>query len=151
MIYPKLFIGSSQIMKWPLPKGTIVKRARFSHELFEIQRFPKQVSHIVIYCGSRDIMKGIDPVENILLFIQMLLKKYPTAKITFIAILKSPYALYFHKIITKTNTRLKYSLPHQINYINTNRTLIYPKYYNDDGLHLNLSGYKIWENAINLL
>ena len=76
-------------------------------------------------------MKGIVPVENILNYVKILLEKYPTLKITVLAILKSPYFLDFHPIITKTNSHLKYELPFQVSYINANRTLIYPKYYMD--------------------
>ena len=148
-MYSNLFIGSSQIMKWSLPKGNIVKRARYSHELFEYQIIPKHISYIVIYCGSRDIMNNVDPVENILNYINILLEKYPTLKITYLAILKSPYSLHFHDKITETNARLKYGLQNKVNYINANRKLVYSKYYLDDRLHLNQAGYKVWEDAIN--
>ena len=147
-----LFIGSSQIAFWPLPKNAIVKRVHFSSELFG--QLPintnKRIGRIVIYCGSNDILRGIDPIENILRFVDLLVETYPASEIIVLAILKSPRAFKFHDVITRTNRRLKRGLPGKVPFLNLNRTLIYPKYYQEDGLHLNMDGYYVWERAIGL-
>lgn len=152
LVYMDLFIGSSQIAFWPLPKNAIVKRVHFSSELFG--QLPintnKRIGRIVIYCGSNDILRGIDPIENILRFVDLLVETYPASEIIVLAILKSPRAFKFHDVITRANRRLKRGLPGKVPFLNLNRTLIYPKYYQEDGLHLNMDGYYVWERAIGL-
>jgi lysophospholipase L1-like esterase len=144
-----LFIGSSQIAFWPLPKTTVVKRVHFSRELFD-KRLPihKNVGRIVIYCGSNDILRGIDPIENILRFVDLLVETYPASEIIVLGILKSPRAFKFHDVITRANHRLKRGLPEKVRFLNLNRSLVHPKYYREDGLHLNMDGYYVWERAI---
>ena len=142
-----LFIGSSQIARWPLPKTAVLKHAKFPRELFAL-RLPKHASRIVVYCGSNDILHGLDPVENILPFVEVLCQRYPDAEITLLAILLSPRATKFAAEIRRANDRIRRGLPSDVNYVNMNRTLVHPKYYCEDGLHLNATGYEVWERAI---
>ncbi len=135
MVYPGLFIGSSQITKWNLPKETIVKRARVSRELSAV-RLPQHASRIVVYCGSNDILHGIDPTENLLRFVERLCNTYPRSEIVVLAILLSPFAKPYHEVICRVNARNRRGLPSSVYYVNMNRTLIHPKYYQDDALHL---------------
>ena len=142
-----LFIGSSQIARWPLPKTAIVKHAKFAHELFAL-RLPKHASRIVVYCGSRDVLHGLDPVDNVLKFVESLVNKYVNAEIIVLGILLAPRATKFAAEIRRANDRIRRGLPSDVNYVNMNRTLVHPKYYREDGLHLNAAGYEVWERAI---
>jgi len=145
-----LFIGSSQIEQWPLPK-TVSKCAKtgiLTRDLFRLPLKKHAFSRIVLYCGSNDILAGLDPVDNIVQFVHRLHRAYPRSDITVLAILKTPFAKKFHEVITSVNARLKRGLGPYIHFVNRNRVLMHPKYYREDGLHLNEAGYDVWERAI---
>lgn len=145
-----LFIGSSQIEQWPLPKtvAKCTKTGILTRDLFGLPLKKHAFSRIVLYCGSNDILAGLDPVDNIVKFVDRLRQAYPRSEITVLGILKSPFAKKFHDVITSVNTRLKRGLGPDIHFVNRNRVLMHPKYYREDGLHLNEAGYDVWARAI---
>lgn len=148
-----LFIGSSQILYWPTTKSgiKIATSGLLSHELLTprvLAKLPKHANQIVVYSGSNDLFQGIDPVVPLLQFVETLRYMYPSSKIVVLAILLSPRAKKLHTIIQHANARIKRGLPSQVKYVNVNRTLLHPKYYREDGLHLNSDGYDVWERYI---
>lgn len=115
--------------------------------------------YIIIYIGSNDIRKycninlDVDynllkkSINNIILFINILKKIFKKTTIILISIIKSPLMYELNKIknINYFNKKLyEYSnIEKNILYLDVNKDLDNViKYFNEDKLHLNKSGYK---------
>jgi len=112
-----------------------------------------EYDYMIFYSGNNDLKKNIDKkqiVANIEKFIYEFKKKFPNTNIIILSILFSPknYELNLIDKIKYINSKLKKI--DNIYYLNINRQLSNKKYYND-GVHLNLIGYKKLNELLNNL
>ena len=101
--------------------------------------------YMIFYCGNNDLKEGIgavDSLKNIRQFITLFQENFPSTKILVLSILNSPENRRLDIIddIYYINRGLKKI--DNVKYINMNRELSKPKYYLEDGVHLNSIGYE---------
>ena len=101
--------------------------------------------YMIFYCGNNDLKEGIDTkevVENIKRFISLCKENLPSTKILVLSILNSPEN---HKLDIIDDIRYMNNCLKKIDgiqYININRELSKPKYYLEDGVHLDTIAYE---------
>lgn len=168
-----VFVGSSSIRLWDLPKafpklnpaplnrgfgGSQISDSIRHFDLLVAKHKPKRV---VMYAGDNDIKAGKSP-EQVLAdfqaFAKLLETKLPEAKLAFIAIkpsiarwnLAEPMATANRKISAdcEKNERLEFIdiWPMMLGSDGRPRAALFAA----DGLHLNSEGYAIWTGSINV-
>ncbi len=167
-----LFVGSSSFRKWTdvqsyFPGYTIINRGFGGSTLSDVIRyaddiiFPYNPKEIVIYCGENDFAAdtaaGAETVFNRFKTLYgMIRKKLPAAPVVFISIKPSPSRREYWAKMIEANRLIK-------NYIGTQTHASFvdvfdlmlndhnqpkPEIFLSDSLHMNASGYKIWQKAI---
>jgi len=164
-----LFIGSSNIRKWPLKAGfptlTLINngfggsQATDSTFYFDKLVLPFHPKLIVFHAGGNDIAAGRTPSEvasDVEDFIKKVHTELPETKIIYVGLFPAPsrWELQgkFHettRLITATIRR-----DHKVTFLNPEKPLlsaegtIRPELYESDRLHLNVQGYEIMTKLI---
>ncbi|MGN6493942.1 MAG: GDSL-type esterase/lipase family protein [Agriterribacter sp.] len=169
---PIVFIGSSSFTMWKdvqdyFPDYTIINRGFGGSTLPDLIRYvddivfrykPKQV---IIYCGENDIASS-DTItsetvaQRFIELFQLIRNQYPKLPIAFISMKPSPSRERYLSKLQSANEQIKAYLASQkkADYID-----VYPYMMHEDGhprkalflqdmLHMNKSGYAIWQYAI---
>lgn len=152
--YDVVLMGSSIIKQWKLTQifglNTIKNNGisgLLTKNLFKINLNFSNPKFIILYCGGNDLRKNISHstvIQNINKFVECLMTQYPNTKIILVSILMSPSMVNIKKemnIVNKWYNTLSKKHPTNIIYINVNRIMNIPDYYDSDGIHLNNVGY----------
>jgi lysophospholipase L1-like esterase len=167
-----LFVGSSSFTKWKdvsdyFPGYTIINRGFGGSSLPDLIRYaddiiiPYHAKQIVIYCGDNDLASS-DAITPDSVFVRfkvlfdMIRSKMPGENIVYVSIKPSPSRVRLKEKMDQANLLIKTYLS-----INTNTAFVdvYHKMLNTDGsimsnifledsLHMNATGYAIWQKAI---
>ncbi|TJZ53175.1 GDSL family lipase [Sphingobacterium olei] len=114
--------------------------------------------YIVLYAGDNDLSQGKSPatvLQDLKRMVSLIQKTFPEIHIAVVSIKPSPDRLLLLEKVIKTNDLIEYyASENDILFINTFHRLIDTtgkpcgRYYQEDGLHLNKGGYKIWSSTI---
>lgn len=167
-----LLIGSSSFTYWKdvaiyFPGRVFINRAfggsSLTHQIDYVEKvvYPYQPKQILIYCGENDIaashMATADSVFNRFVRLhQLIRKKYPKVRISFVSIKPSPVRAEFLPTVISANNLIA-------NFCGQNRKTdfidIFSSMLNAEGkpmeelfiadrLHMNAKGYAIWSKII---
>ncbi len=167
-----LFVGSSSFTKWKdvqqyFPGYPIVNRGFGGSSLPDLIRYANQIifpykpKQVVIYCGENDLAAAdtvsASTVFNrfITLFV-MIREKMPGENIVFISIKPSPSRATQRNRQVAANELIAAFLAKQTNayYVDVASHMLkpdgkaIPTIFLSDSLHMNASGYAIWQKAI---
>lgn len=167
-----LFIGSSSFTMWTdvqdyFPGFPIINRGFGGSCLTDLIRYtddivvPYHPKQVVIYCGENDFASSdtVTPAMVNQRFGQlfgMIRAKIPEAKITYVSIKPSPSRSHLKDKVIESNKYIRKYLKKQANssYVDVwNKMLGSDKQpmkeiFLEDQLHMNPSGYAIWQKAI---
>ena len=167
-----LFVGSSSFAFWKdvqdyFPGYTIINRGfggsslpdaiRYVNDII-VQYHPKQ---IVIYCGENDLAASDtvtpkDVLERFKTLFQLIREKLPRVSIAYISIKPSPSRERLSEKMIQANKSIKNFLSKQKEtaYIDVYTKMLgkdhkaRPELFISDRLHMNKTGYVIWQKAI---
>ena len=167
-----LFIGSSSFTMWKdvqthFPSYTIINRGFGASLLPDVIRYandiisPYHPKQIVIYCGENDIAAS-DTVTAKLVFnrfrqlFNFIRNRYPKVKVTYVSMKPSPSRqLLLQKMISGNELIKKYlSSKKRTSYVDVYKEMIDDEgkprsdIFLDDNLHMNKTGYAIWQKLI---
>lgn len=167
-----LFIGSSSFTMWKdvqqyFPSYKIINRGFGGSSLPDVIRYandiilPYQPKQIVIYCGENDLAAS-DSVTGKLVFnrfkqlFAIIRNRYPKVKVTYVSMKPSPSRqLLLSKMISGNEMIKKYlSSKKRASYVDIYKEMIddegkpRPDLFLDDNLHMNKTGYAIWQKFI---
>lgn len=167
-----LFIGSSSFTMWKdvlqyFPSYTIINRGFGGSSLPDVIRYandiilPYQPKQIVIYCGENDLAAS-DTVTGKLVFnrfkqlFTIIRNRYPKVRVTYVSMKPSPSRqLLLSKMIKGNELIKKYlSSKKRTSYVDVYLEMIddegkpRSELFLDDNLHMNKSGYVIWQRLI---
>ena len=167
-----LFIGSSSFTMWKdvqqyFPSYRIINRGFGGSSLPDVIRYandiilPYQPKQIVIYCGENDVAAS-DTVTGKLVFnrfkqlFTIIRNRYPKVKLTYVSMKPSPSRqLLLSKMINGNELIKKYlSSKKRTSYVDVYLEMIddegkpRPDLFLDDNLHMNKTGYVIWQKLI---
>ena len=167
-----LFTGSSSFTMWKdvqndFPAHTIVNRGFGGSSLPDVIRYapdiilPYHPKQIVIYCGENDLAAS-DTVTAGLVFnrfkqlFSIIRNRYPKAKVTYVSMKPSPSRqLLLSKMISGNELIKKYlSSNKRTSYVDVYKEMIDDEgkprsdLFLDDNLHMNKTGYAIWQKLI---
>jgi lysophospholipase L1-like esterase len=167
-----LFIGSSSFTMWKdvqtyFPSYTIINRGFGGSSLPDVIRYaddiisPYHPKQIVIYCGENDIAAS-DTVTAKLVFnrfrqlFTIIRNRYPKVKVTYVSMKPSPSRqLLLPKMISGNESIKKYlSSKKRTTYVDVYKEMIDDEgkprsdIFLDDNLHMNKTGYVIWQKLI---
>lgn len=167
-----LFVGSSSFTKWKdvgnyFPAFTIINRGFGGSTLPDVIRYaddiiiPYHPKQVVIYCGDNDLASSdavtADSVfERFKVLFELIRSKLPNENILYISIKPSPSRARLREKMDQANLLIKTFLSLDRN---TAFVDVYHKMLNTDGsimsnifledsLHMNASGYAIWQKTI---
>ena len=163
-----LFVGSSSIVNWPtavaFPGNPSINRGFGGSELSDVNYYFEQVvrpykpSTIVLYAGDNDIDAGKDAEQvfrDFKVFADRVRLELPETRVLFISIKPSiarwekwPAMVDANKLVREYVADLP-----NLQYVDLAAPLLndegQPKdVFVDDGLHLNESGYALWQQAL---
>ncbi len=167
-----LFIGSSSFTMWKdvqkdFSAHTIINRGFGGSSLPDVIRYADQIilpyhpKQIVIYCGENDIAAS-GTVTGKLVFdrfkqlFTIIRKQYPKVKVTYVSMKPSPSRqLLLAKMISGNEMIKKYlSSKKRTSYVDVYKEMIddegkpRQELFLDDNLHMNKTGYVIWQRLI---
>lgn len=111
-------------------------------------------SHILIYCGSNDLIYGNTPqqiVENVCALLGKLSAKFPRAQLGYFSIMLCPQkqAAQQLDIIESINSRIKTYCSNPFSFFNFNDFIENdPKWFVEDGLHLTEQAYQMLNSKL---
>ena len=167
-----LFVGSSSFTKWKdvqdyFPGYPIINRGFGGSTIPDLIRyankviFPYKPRQVVIYCGDNAIANSDTVTAEIvyrrfLTLFTMIRKKLPGENIVFVAIKPSPSRVSMRQRQDEANLKIKTFLSKQSNayYVDVVHPMLGPddkpisSIFLSDSLHMNASGYAIWQKAI---
>jgi len=167
-----LFLGSSSFTMWNdvqhyFPGFTIVNRGFGGSSFTDLIRyadyivFPYHPKQVVIYCGENDFASSdsITPAIVNNRFVQLfylIRNKMPDVKITYVSIKPCPSRWHLKDKYISSNKFIRKFLKNQPNtsYVDVWHKMLgrnkqpLAGIYLEDQLHMNSSGYMIWEKAI---
>lgn len=126
---------------------------------FERLIVPAAPQSIVFYAGDNDLGDGRHP-EEVCLFFNALTEKMsrllPDVSLSFLSIKKSPARWGIADQIQRTNDLIKHGIEKQANYRYVDMTTPLldsngrprQELFEQDGLHLNATGYQIWQQTL---
>ena len=167
-----LFIGSSSFTKWTdvqdyFPLHHIINRGFGGSTLVDVIRytddivFPYKPKQVVIYCGENDIassdtITAATVVNRFMTLFNIIRSRYKKIPIVFISMKPSPSREKFLSKMQAANTAIK-------EFLNTKKRTAFVDVYSlmldaegkprkelfvEDMLHMNKSGYQIWQKAL---
>lgn len=167
-----LFIGSSSFTKWKdvqdyFPTHPIINRGFGGSSLPDVIYyandiiFPYQPKQIVIYCGENDFSApgGIEPevvVNRVKELYALIRTKYPNIPVDYISMKPSPSREPLLEKMKIANKKIKKWLKRKkhAHFINVYDSMLNSdgslrkEIYLQDNLHMNATGYKIWQKII---
>ncbi|WP_291402192.1 GDSL-type esterase/lipase family protein [Daejeonella sp.] len=167
-----LFVGSSSFTMWKdvqndFPAYKILNRGFGGSGLTDLIRYapdiiyPYQPKQVVIYCGENDFVSSPNANADTVLtrFSQlfgMIRTRLPKAHILFVSIKPSPSRAKYMPEMVRANAMIKSFLKKKskTGYVDVyNKMLLadgspIPNIFLADKLHMNRSGYEIWQKAI---
>jgi lysophospholipase L1-like esterase len=164
-----LFIGSSSIRLWPtfkdFPKYPVINRGFGGSHISDVNFFYDQLvlkyepQVIVFYTGDNDIAAGksVERVyEDYLEFLGKILNDLPHIKIIYIPIKPSTSRWRFWPQMKEVNTLVEqlHKKSENLYYVDTATPLLdsggnpESRFFIEDGLHLNESGYVLWQSIL---
>lgn len=167
-----LFVGSSSFTMWKdvqndFPAYKILNRGFGGSGLTDLIRYapdiiyPYQPKQVVIYCGENDFVSSPNANADTVLtrFSQlfgMIRTRLPKAHILFVSIKPSPSRAKYMPEMVRANAMIKSFLKKKskTGYVDVyNKMLLadgspMPNIFLADKLHMNRSGYEIWQKAI---
>lgn len=167
-----LLIGSSSFTYWKdvatyFPGRVFINRAfggsSLTHQIEYVEKvvYPYQPKQILIYCGENDIatsqMVTADSVFNRFVRLhQLIRKKYPAVRISFVSIKPSPVRAEFLSTVIKANKLIADFCKRnkKTDYIDVFSSMLntegkpMEELFIADRLHMNAKGYVIWSKII---
>lgn len=165
-----VFYGSSSIRLWENlendmhPLNTLnlgFGGSSFSWCIYYFDRLFAKIKpkHIVIYVGDNDLANGIPPekvVKKFRTLASLIRTSFPTTPMDFITIKPSPCRTYLLPEIKLTNSLIrkelmnveKASLINIFDSMLSENGVARPELYQEDELHMNEKGYKIWRGVV---
>ncbi len=164
---PVVFYGSSSIRLWPRldRDGQVVNRGFGGSTLeacvyyFERLVVPLRPRSLVIYAGDNDLGDGRSPAQVLLWFRELAMKierHLPGVPFGFISIKLSPARMGIAESIRRANEMIRQEIErHPASYfipiydsMLDQHGLPRQDFFLADGLHLNLAGYRLWEQIL---
>ena len=167
-----VFIGSSSFTRWKsmekdMAEFDAVNRgfggSKSDDLLFYEKRIlkPLQPRQIVYYCGGNDVDKKRSAdvvISNIQSFIQVARKDFPGVKIYYVATNYTPKRIAMTNTVRQINRTMEQwaKSTTDVIYIDAMPGLVddedkaIPQLFVKDGVHLNASGYRIWQSNITM-
>ena len=167
-----LFIGSSSFTRWKdvkvyFPGYTIINRAYGGSTLVDQVRdvkdivYPYNPRQIVIYCGENDFAQNdtLSPRTGTGRFkhlYELIRSRLPEAKITYVSMKPSPSRWKLADKFVAANREIRSYLRHQprTSYVDVWKKMLAKDHkpiesiFLQDQLHMNATGYHIWQKAI---
>lgn len=167
-----LFVGSSSFTNWKdvqedFPKYKIINRGFGGSSLTDLIRYapdiiyPYQPKQIVIYCGENDfVSSGNANADTVFTrfsqLFEMIRREVPKAEILFVSIKPSPSRAKYMPEMVRANAMIKTFLKKKSksDYIDVYNKMLQadgspmPDIFLNDKLHMNRTGYNIWQKAI---
>lgn len=166
-----LFVGSSSFRMWEnmqemFPDQQIINRGFGGSNLLDLQRYledivlPYYPKQIVIYAGENDIASDTVSAQDVLQRFDQVFtsirQKLPEVPITFVSIKPSPSRRKYMPEMQEANALIRrYLLQKQhTSYVDVYPLMLTqqgrprPDIFIADSLHMNQSGYRIWQKAI---
>ncbi|MDP4262755.1 MAG: GDSL-type esterase/lipase family protein [Bacteroidota bacterium] len=167
-----LFAGSSSFTKWTdvqtyFPSFPIINRGFGGSTLLDEIRYIKEVVYpykpkqIVIYCGENDLASSDTVTAKMVYnrfrqFFNLIRNKFPGLPLIYISMKPSPSRQLLLPKMIRGNEMIKKFLATKKNtvFIDVYREMIddegkpRPELFLDDNLHMNKSGYAIWQKLI---
>lgn len=167
-----LFIGSSSFTMWQkvqndFPSYTIINRGFGGSTLLDQLRYvndivyPYRPKQVVIYCGENDLaasdtVSGEEVARRFTSLFELIRKKFPRAKITYVSMKPSPSRHLLLAKMIRGNELIKKFLASKkrTSYVDVYREMIDDEgkprtdIFLKDNLHMNESGYAIWKRLI---
>jgi lysophospholipase L1-like esterase len=167
-----LFVGSSSFTNWKdvqedFPKYKIINRGFGGSSLTDLIRYapdiiyPYQPRQVVIYCGENDfVSSGNANADTVFTrfsqLFEMIRKEVPKAEILFVSIKPSPSRAKYMPEMVRANSMIKTFLKKKskTDYVDVYNKMLQadgspmPDIFLKDNLHMNRTGYNIWQKAI---
>jgi lysophospholipase L1-like esterase len=170
--HPILFVGSSSFTKWTdvqnyFPGYTILNRGFGGSTLLDVLRYEEDVifkydpKQIVIYCGENDLAESdtvtaamvVDRFKKLFSEIRAV---YPKIPIVFISLKPSPSRWYMRERAMAANDMIGKYLKKEKNaqFVSVWNAMLgpdgkpMPGIFIEDNLHMNASGYAIWQKIL---
>jgi lysophospholipase L1-like esterase len=167
-----LFVGSSSFTMWKdvqndFPAYKILNRGFGGSSLTDLIRYapdviyPYQPKQVVIYCGENDFVSSPNANADTVLtrfnqLFGMIRTRLPKAHILFVSIKPSPSRAKYMPEMVRANAMIKSFLKKKskTGYVDVyNKMLLadgspMPNIFLADKLHMNRTGYEIWQKAI---
>jgi lysophospholipase L1-like esterase len=167
-----LFVGSSSFTKWKdvsdyFPGYTIINRGFGGSTLPDLIRYtddiivPYHPKQVVIYCGDNDLASSdaITPdsvFERFKVLFDLIRSKLPGENIVYISIKPSPSRARLKVKMDQANLLIKtfLSINQNTAFVDVYHKMLRPdglpmsSIFLEDSLHMNASGYAIWQKAI---
>lgn len=167
-----LFIGSSSFTKWKdiadyFPGYPVINRGFGGSSLPDVIRyagdiiFPYQPKQIIVYCGDNDLaaadtVTAATVVARFQQLYQLIRSRMPGAEIDYVSIKPSPSRSRLMPKMIEANTQIRAFLRTQKHaaFIDVFTPMLNKQgqpreeLFVEDRLHMNATGYKIWQKAI---
>lgn len=110
--------------------------------------------HILIYCGSNDLIYGNTPqqiIDNVCALLDKLSEKFPQAQLGYFSIMQCPQKQQAQQldIIESINSKIKAHCSTQHSFFNFNDFIENePKWFVEDGLHLTEQAYQMLNHKL---
>lgn len=167
-----LFVGSSSFTKWTdvqeyFPSYPIINRGFGGSTLVDVIRYaydvilPYQPKQVVIYCGENDVASDAKPgaeevVTRFKTLYGIIRENLPNATIDFISLKPSPSRIKHTETVKAVNKQIADFLKRKKNahFINVYDAMLdaggnpREELFIQDKLHMNASGYAIWQKII---
>lgn len=165
-----LLLGSSSFTIWQdvgdyFPEKNMVNRGFGGSQMSDVLYFkerlilPYQPKQIILYEGENDIAAGEKPdsiFAELMQLVSWARKQVPGVKISLVSMKPSPRRWELKETLLVMNQKLKQFAAENddIDFINIWEPLLEPsgvpvnENYREDLLHLNATGYKIWQKAM---
>ncbi|HEY4966269.1 MAG TPA: GDSL-type esterase/lipase family protein [Puia sp.] len=167
-----LFVGSSSFTKWKdvgdyFPGYTIINRGFGGSTLPDVIRYADEIiipyhpKQVVIYCGDNDLafsdaITADSVLERFRVLFEGIRSKLPGENIVYISIKPSPSRVRLKEKVDQANLLIKtyLSLNRNTAYVDVYHKMLNPdgsimsNIFLEDSLHMNASGYAIWQKAI---
>lgn len=164
-----LFVGSSSIRMWQtaesFPDLPVINRGFGGSHISDVNHFAERIvlkyqpRMIVFYAGDNDIADGKAPQQvagDFFAFVELVHKRLPVARIIYLPIKPSlaRWNVWPQMQLANDIVASKSSSSAPFLYIDTATPMLgpdgrpHPELFLDDGLHMNASGYRVWNEVL---
>ncbi|WP_286261603.1 GDSL-type esterase/lipase family protein [Thalassotalea atypica] len=155
-MYDIVMIGSSIFEFWQQPKfdkliakNCAIRSTQTKDWLDKSYDNWPASSHMLIYCGSNDLIFGNTPKQitrNVCALLDKLSAKFPNTRLGYFSIMQCPQKTEARQfdVIKQINNEINAYCAHQYDFFNFNDFIENdPKWFVDDGLHLTAQAYQM--------